>query len=44
MRTKAAKGLAKAVTAELAGLAMAGADFSIARGDRCRLAPTTPHR
>lgn len=38
-RTKAAKGLAKAVTAELAGLAMSGADFGIsvsplpARGD-----------
>lgn len=29
-RTKAAKGLAKAVTAELAGLAMTGADFGIA--------------
>ncbi len=28
-RTKAAKGLAKAVTAELAGLAMSGADFGI---------------
>lgn len=28
-RTKAAKGLAKAVTAELAGLAMTGADFGI---------------
>jgi DNA repair protein RecN (Recombination protein N) len=28
-RTKAAKGLAKAVTAELSGLAMAGADFSV---------------
>jgi DNA repair protein RecN (Recombination protein N) len=39
LRTKAAKALAKAVTAELAGLAMAGAGFSIsvaplvARGD-----------
>jgi DNA repair protein RecN (Recombination protein N) len=29
-RTKAAKGLAKAVTAELTGLAMAGAEFTIA--------------
>jgi DNA repair protein RecN (Recombination protein N) len=29
-RTKAAKGLAKAVTAELAGLAMADADFTVA--------------
>lgn len=28
-RSKAAKGLAKAVTAELAGLAMAGADFTV---------------
>lgn len=28
-RTKAARGLAKAVTAELAGLAMAGADFTV---------------
>ncbi|HET7667387.1 MAG TPA: DNA repair protein RecN, partial [Mycobacterium sp.] len=28
-RTKAAKGLAKAVSAELAGLAMAGADFTV---------------
>jgi DNA repair protein RecN (Recombination protein N) len=29
VRTKAAKGLAKAVTAELSGLAMAGADFTV---------------
>ncbi|MGB0971654.1 MAG: DNA repair protein RecN [Mycobacterium sp.] len=32
VRVKAAKGLSKAVTAELAGLAMAGADFTIAVG------------
>lgn len=31
-RTKAAKGLAKAVTAELSGLAMAGADFTVSVG------------
>ncbi len=32
VRVKAAKGLAKAVTAELSGLAMAGAEFTIAVG------------
>ena len=32
VRTKAAKGLSKAVTAELSGLAMAGAEFTIAVG------------
>ncbi len=43
-RTKAAKGLAKAVTAELSGLAMADAEFTVAVSPLPGRARTTPHR
>ncbi|CAA0121081.1 DNA repair protein RecN [Mycolicibacterium vanbaalenii] len=43
VRAKAAKGLSKAVTAELSGLAMAGADFSITVGPlEARVDDTAP--